>query len=75
MTALYIIAGYALGAVLTWVLCVRLVANEYRRLDGEDIAAICFFALFWPVFVPVVAFCVAVGAASQRLFNYFKRRG
>lgn len=86
MTALYI-AGYALGAVLTWVLCVRAIARAYPGLGwgGSDLCFSVFMALLWlpwGFFVALIMNVVAADwpsikgrAPGTRLFNYFKRRG
>ena len=78
MTALYI-AGYALGAVLTWVLWLRILAAKwnnpnYRWTHGNTFG-LAIVGLAWPIAVGVFLPLKAVHWGTERLFNYFKRRG
>ena len=81
MTALFI-AGYALGAVLTWVAFVRHLARGYTSdagWEGSDFVCSLLMAAIWPAALPVVLL-LSVDlpdwpAPGTRLFNYFKRRG
>ena len=78
MTALYI-AGYALGAVLTWVILLRLAAKDGSSLTWSLCFQIVNAALIWPLFWALLLGALVVrkhgiAAPGTRLFNYFKRR-
>ena len=74
MTALYIIAGYALGAVLTWVVAIWRVSKVHQNWTYNEAFPCFLLGLFWPILAPITVAVVTVDRTGTRLFNYFKRR-